>query len=101
LSKLAVSSRARAVIIDSAEVRRPGAKNRIERRVVGRSIPRTREEHMALQVHGSSGDVGKTILWIVGIVAFVVIALTKVPELISPNKANITGETGATTRMIN
>jgi hypothetical protein len=56
---------------------------------------------MTLQVHGSSGDVGKTILWIVGIVAFVIIALTKVPELISPNKANVTGETGATTRMIN
>jgi hypothetical protein len=100
LSKLAVSPRARAVIIVSAEVRRPGA-NRIEHRVVGRSIPQTREEHMTLQVHGSSGDVGKTILWIVGIVAFVVIMLAKVPELISPNKANITGETGATTRMIN
>jgi hypothetical protein len=54
---------------------------------------------MALNIH-SSGDLGKTILWIVGVVAFVAIALTKVPEWISPDSAKITGNTGATSRMI-
>lgn len=55
---------------------------------------------MALNVHGGN-DIGKAVLWIVGVVAFVAIALTKVPEWISPDSAKITGNTGATTRMIN
>lgn len=55
---------------------------------------------MALQVH-SSGDLGKTILWIVAVVAFVAIALSKGPEWLSPDSAKITGGTGATSRMIN
>lgn len=55
---------------------------------------------MALNVHNSS-DIGKTVLWIIGVVAFVAIALTKVPEWVSPNSANITGGTGSTARMIN
>jgi hypothetical protein len=59
-----------------------------------------REEKMALNVHGGN-DIGKAVLWIVGVVAFVAIALTKVPEWISPDSAKITGNTGATTRMIN
>jgi hypothetical protein len=100
LSKLAVSPWARPAIIDSAEV------EGLERRE-GSSVASSdaqsdqwREEKMALQVHGG-GDLGKTVLWIVAIVAFVAIALTKVPELISPNSANVTGGTGATSRMIN
>jgi hypothetical protein len=59
-----------------------------------------REEKMTLQVH-TSGDLGKTILWIAVAVAFVAIALTKGPEWLSPDSANITGGAGATTRMIN
>ncbi|PWB79265.1 MAG: hypothetical protein C3F11_21280 [Methylocystaceae bacterium] len=58
------------------------------------------EEKMALNVHGST-DVGKVVLWIVGVVAFVAIALTKVPEWISPNSSSVTGNTGSTARMIN
>lgn len=55
---------------------------------------------MTLNVHGST-DIGKTVMWIVAVVAFVVIALTKVPEWVSPNSANVTGNTGSTARMIN
>lgn len=55
---------------------------------------------MTINVHGG-GDIGKTVLWIVAVTAFVVIALTKVPEWISPDSAKITGNTGSTTRMIN
>jgi hypothetical protein len=55
---------------------------------------------MALNVH-SSGDLGKTVLWIAAAVAFVAIALTKVPEWISPDSAKVTVDTGSTTRMIN
>lgn len=54
---------------------------------------------MALQVH-SSGDLGKTILWIAVAVAFVAVALSKGPEWLSPSSANITGGVGATSRMI-
>jgi len=54
---------------------------------------------MAVNVHGT-GEVGKILVYIAGFVAFVVIALTWVPELISPDSANITGNTGSTTRMI-
>ena len=54
---------------------------------------------MSVNVH-SAGDLGKILLYIVGLVAFVVVALTWVPELISPDSANITGNTGSTARMI-
>ncbi|MGE5389166.1 MAG: hypothetical protein ACM3NE_09770 [Hyphomicrobiales bacterium] len=54
---------------------------------------------MALNVHGSS-ELGKILLYIGGFVAFVIVALTWVPELISPDSANVTGNTGSTARMI-
>jgi hypothetical protein len=54
---------------------------------------------MAVNVHGS--EIGKTLLWIVAFVAFVVIALTKVPEWVSPDSASTTVGTGSTARMIN
>lgn len=52
-----------------------------------------------MNVHGS--EFGKTVLWIIGVVLFVVVALTKVPEWISPESASVTGNTGSTSRMIN
>ncbi|MEK4034273.1 hypothetical protein WOC76_12565 [Methylocystis sp. IM3] len=54
---------------------------------------------MSVNVHGGA-EVGKILLYIGGFVVFVVIALTWVPELISPDSANITGNTGSTARMI-
>jgi len=54
---------------------------------------------MAHNVH-SAGDLGKILLYIGGFVAFVIVALTWVPALISPDSANITGNTGGTARMI-
>ena len=54
---------------------------------------------MSVNVHGS-GELGKILLYIAGFAAFVVVALTWVPEWISPDSANITGNTGSTTRMI-
>jgi hypothetical protein len=53
----------------------------------------------------SGAELGKTVLWIVGIVAFVVIALTKVPDWISPEGTNGTGNSsdpgvGRTVKMI-
>ncbi|OAI27444.1 hypothetical protein A1351_13245 [Methylosinus sp. R-45379] len=58
------------------------------------------EGTMALNVHGGT-NYGKIVIWAVGLVAFVAVALTKVPEWISPKSASVTGDTGATTRMIN
>lgn len=55
---------------------------------------------MTLNVH-NSGDIGKTVLWIVGVTAFVVVALAKGPEWLSPDSAKITGNTGSTARMVN
>ncbi|MCX7898789.1 MAG: hypothetical protein N2444_01640 [Methylocystis sp.] len=62
---------------------------------------------MAVNVH-SSGDIGKMLMWIVAVVAFVVVALTWVPDWISPEGTNGTGNrngmegagVGATARMI-
>ncbi|HEY8063784.1 MAG TPA: hypothetical protein VIF40_03545 [Methylosinus sp.] len=54
---------------------------------------------MTLNVHAGA-NYGKIILWTAGLVAFVAIALTKVPEWISPKSASVTGDTGATSRMI-
>ncbi|GDX38463.1 hypothetical protein LBMAG20_06780 [Methylocystaceae bacterium] len=61
---------------------------------------------MAVNVH--SGGMGKAIIWIVGITAFVVVALTWVPDMISPEGTNGTGNrngmqgdgVGSTARMI-
>ena len=39
----------------------------------------------------SSAEIGKTVLWMVAIVAFVIIMLTKVPDWISPAGTNGTG----------
>lgn len=55
---------------------------------------------MALNVHGGT-NYGKIVIWAVGLVAFVAVALTKVPEWISPKSASVTGDAGTTTRMIN
>lgn len=54
---------------------------------------------MAYNVH-SAGDLGKILLYIGGFVFFVIVALTWVPDMISPESANITGNTGSTARMI-
>ncbi|MBG0800008.1 hypothetical protein HUN39_17150 [Methylocystis sp. FS] len=54
---------------------------------------------MAYNVHGGA-EVGKILLYIGGFIAFVIVALTWVPALISPDSANITGNTGSTARMI-
>jgi hypothetical protein len=57
----------------------------------------------------SSADIGKTLIYIAGIVAFVVVMLTWVPDWISPEGTNGTGNgrssigsdgVGKTTRMI-
>jgi hypothetical protein len=63
---------------------------------------------MATSVH-STGEIGRTLLWVVGIVAFVIVALTWVPDWISPEGTNGTGNrngisgsgVGATARMVN
>lgn len=54
---------------------------------------------MAVNVHGAA-ELGKILLYVAGFAAFVIVALTWVPEWISPDSANITGNTGSTTRMI-
>lgn len=54
---------------------------------------------MAYNVHGGA-EVGKILLYVGGFVFFVIVALTWVPALISPDSANITGNTGGTARMI-
>jgi hypothetical protein len=53
---------------------------------------------MAVNVH--NGEIGKVLLYIAGFVGFVIVALTWVPEWISPDSANFTGNTGSTARMI-
>lgn len=62
---------------------------------------------MAVNVH-SSAEIGKTLIWVAAAVAFVVVALTWVPDWISPQGTNGTGNrggmqgdgVGSTTRMI-
>lgn len=62
---------------------------------------------MAASVH-STAEIGRTLLWIAGIVAFVIVALTWVPDWISPEGTNGTGNrqgmegsgVGSTARMI-
>ncbi|MBI1980091.1 MAG: hypothetical protein HYS63_00685 [Methylocystis sp.] len=62
---------------------------------------------MSVNVH-SSGDVGKMLLWVAAFVVFVVVALTWVPDWISPEGTNGTGNrngmegagVGSTARMI-
>ena len=48
----------------------------------------------------STSEVGRTLLWIVAFVAFVVIALTWVPELIAPQGGVGASDTGKTVKMI-
>jgi hypothetical protein len=48
---------------------------------------------MAVNVH-SSAEVGKTLIWVVGIVAFVIVALTWVPDWIAPEGTTGTGNRG-------
>lgn len=57
------------------------------------------ETHMAVNVHGGA-EVVKILMYVAAFAAFVVVALTWVPEWISPDSANITGNTGSTARMI-
>lgn len=62
---------------------------------------------MATSVH-NAGDVGKAIIWIAAVAGFIVVALTWVPDWISPEGTNGTGNrgnmegagVGVTTRMI-
>jgi hypothetical protein len=49
--------------------------------------------NMAASVH-STAEIGRTLLWIAGIVAFVIVALTWVPDWISPEGTNGTGNRG-------
>jgi hypothetical protein len=53
---------------------------------------------MAVNVH--DGETGKILMYLIGFTAFVVIGLTWAPHWISPDTANITGNTGSTARMI-
>ncbi len=55
---------------------------------------------MSANVHGSH-EIVKIMMWVIAFTAFIVVALTKVPEWISPDSANITGNTGSTARMVN
>jgi hypothetical protein len=56
----------------------------------------------------STAEIGRTLLYLVGIIAFVVVALTWVPDWISPEGTNGTGNrngmggegVGATVKMI-
>jgi hypothetical protein len=48
---------------------------------------------MATSVH-STAEIGRTLIWVVGIVAFIVVALTWVPDWISPEGTNGTGNRG-------
>jgi len=56
----------------------------------------------------SGAEIGKTLIWVAGIVAFVIVALTWVPDWISPEGSNGTGNrngmagngVGSTARMI-
>ncbi len=54
----------------------------------------------------SSAEIGKTLLYVAGIVAFVIVMLTWVPDWIAPEGTNGTGNrtdgggVGRTTRMI-
>jgi hypothetical protein len=45
-------------------------------------------------------EVGRTLAWIVGIVAFVIIALTWIPELIAPQGGVGAPDTGKTVKMV-
>jgi hypothetical protein len=56
------------------------------------------ERQMAVNVH--DGETGKILMYLIGITAFVVVGLTWAPHWISPDSANITGDTGSTARMI-
>jgi len=49
---------------------------------------------MATNVH-SGGEVGKILLYLAGIIVFVVVALTWVPDWISPEGTNGTGNNRA------
>ncbi len=54
---------------------------------------------MTLAVHHNS-EIGKLLLAVVAIVAFIVIALTWVPELIAPQGETGAPDVGRTVRMI-
>lgn len=51
-------------------------------------------------VHGAA-ELGKILMYVAAFVAFVVVGLTKIPEWVSPDSANITVGTGSTARMVN
>ena len=54
---------------------------------------------MTLAVHHNS-EMGKVVLAMVGIIAFIVVALTWVPELIAPQGGPGASDVGQTVRMI-
>jgi hypothetical protein len=65
----------------------------------GAHCRRAEEDSMSLAVHKSS-EIGKTVLVIVGILAFVVVALTWIPEMIAPAGGPGGSDTGRTVKMI-
>jgi hypothetical protein len=54
---------------------------------------------MAMNVHSAS-DVGRILIGHAALVGFVIVALAWAPHWVSPDTANITGDTGGTSRMI-
>ncbi|MCX7900230.1 MAG: hypothetical protein N2444_09150 [Methylocystis sp.] len=54
---------------------------------------------MALEVHGG-GEIGKTLAFVIAFVAFVVVALTWVPDWVAPQGEQGGSDVGRTTRML-
>ncbi|MGC1861700.1 MAG: hypothetical protein WA733_11385 [Methylocystis sp.] len=54
---------------------------------------------MSTQVHNTA-EIGKILLWVAGIVVFIVVALTWVPDWIAPQGGVGGSDTGKTVKMI-
>jgi len=54
---------------------------------------------MSTQVHNTA-EIGKILLWVAGIVVFIVVALTWVPDWIAPQGGVGGSDTGQTVKMI-
>jgi hypothetical protein len=65
----------------------------------GLSIESGEDVRMSMAVHHNS-ELGKVALAIIGIVAFVMVALTWVPELMAPQGGPGGSDSGSTVRMI-
>jgi hypothetical protein len=57
------------------------------------------ERYMSTQVHNTA-EIGKILLWVAGIVVFIVVALTWVPDWIAPQGGVGGSDTGKTVKMI-